>query len=341
MNKTLLSEALTCIDENIIDDYFEIKAKMKKPKKRIALWSRIGAVAACFALLAVAALWLFLPASVTEEQVMYCISIPISGFDAEYQVITKMSRYEKMVLGSRVGEPFAEHGELELFKLKGRDSIEFLIVRNSEGEYRLLKFIRYWSEDGAVDVTFGQVLNEIYGIASADEFNSVRFSKSNHFRDDIGEKVFVNTTVIDDAESLGRIYSILSGLKFYEHKSIVSSVSPHDEAYLRGEKPLSAQTERLVKLKLTDGRELELYLYASDGCISIPGGIIYAEMADADRDWLIGRVGIDTQYRDWGIPDDMGDRFDKNSNATEVPGAGMANDFNTFGAEFDTQNLFG
>ncbi len=321
MNKTLLADALTRIDETIIDDYFTARAKLKRPKKRIARWSSIAAVAACFVLLAVAALWLFLPASVTEEQVMYCISIPINGFDAEYRMITKMSRYDKMTLGSRVGEPFAKHGELEFFKLKGRDSIESLIVRDADGEYRLLSFIRYWSEDGAVDVTLGQIFREIYGINSAEAFHSASFSKSDNYRDSIGERVYVKTAVIDDAESLGRIYSILSGLNFYEHKSIVSSVSPHDEAYLRGEKPLSAQTTRRVKLKLTDGRKLELHLYAPDGCVSIPGGIIYAEMSDSDREWLIERVGIDTEHRDWGVPDDIGDWFDKNSTATEAPKA--------------------
>ncbi len=317
MNETMLLSAIGGIDEAFIA---ELDA-FTPPKKR-RLLPALSAAAACMLLFF--GIWLASPGRPNTEQVRRFTVIPIDGWLADYTLIEadEMSNFTRITLAARRGELYFERGGTKYWLLSGSDSPDRLILEEADGERTLLQFARimlvedvdltstYWYEWGWItdadlpslkigqNPTLSDVFSSIYAI-TAEDIASVRFDKASADRSAVGERVAVPPVAVRDDETIAHLFAILASLPLGDEDAWPESVFADDEAYLSGSAPLSAQTDRKMRIRIHDGRELVFTLHAADGCLSASGSV-WGPMTDADAAFLAETAGIDLAWRDWG-----------------------------------------
>ncbi len=309
MNTEMMLDILSGIEEKLIDEYFVIGEKARNAKILKRIWMRLGAAVACLALVMSVYIYLFVPLSAIETRAV-TLEFKIGDLNAVYvyKQVGAMSNFEKWTLNQNLGERFQIEYRT-LYKLKGHDDIEKLIVFDSIGNCNLIEFQRFLDDDGLtvnVDLTMGYVLDVIYNITSADDIRSVTFSKADwQIGNGIEKDVKISTETVRDRAQIDRIFSIFCSLKYPAKEYNDSYISPSHSDYLNGTSPLSVQTNRKMTVKLYDGRTFEWEFEPFGKCVDMgKTAPIYGDMSDEDLEWLIETIGIDTEYRNWGIPKD-------------------------------------
>ncbi len=314
MNTEMMLDILSGIEDDLIDEYFVIGEKARKTRTARKLWTRIAAAVVSLALVLVVSAWLFVPPNffkVLEQPGKPTFTFKINDLNAvyEYYYVDDISRFDRWNLENNIGERYTsvytDGGHFHMFKLKGHDDIEKLIIRDSIGNHNIIEFVGFANDEGLgvnLGLTMGDVLKTVYNIASSDEIKSITFSKADSGGGKIEESVIVPTIKIKDREQIERIFSIFSPLNYGTHEKISYVTSTFSE-YIEGKEPLAVQTNRTITVKLYDGRTYEWKFYPSGNCISI--GAQCGIISEQDMAWLIDLAQIDMEYRYWGTHKDV------------------------------------
>ena len=106
MTQEKIIDAITDLDSDILNRYFDMKADFaakKKPKKRT--WVKWASIAACVALLVSVSVWLFVPIPQTSEQVAIYTAIKLEDvYFATYLQVNDMSNFDRLTLESKIGD---------------------------------------------------------------------------------------------------------------------------------------------------------------------------------------------------------------------------------------------
>ena len=318
--------------------------KRKKTKNRI-LWGAVACLCAC--MLGFSA-WFFLPPNVVMNDSSIITVIRVEDQLFCYKVIrTKaMSRFELLLLPEERGEVLAVHGDSTFYRAAGEEDLEYIFQIDGDGKQRLLRFDDYvytagvdmttsywyemgWLDDediaalqGGGDGTMGEILKIVYGVDSAEDIRSIRFGKYGD-EDSVSRRVRIRTVRITDRETVARIYGMLASMTSmaYGQEWNSGSANARDEAYLNGEKPLSAQVDREITVTLNSGRELTFYYYPVTGFMRRNRPEFYTVLSEAENRWLIDLAEIDMEWHDWGTEEehDYGGEGNETATSPAVP----------------------
>ncbi len=295
-------------------------------KKHRALWV---AAAACFcACLLGFSAWFFVPPMGVVTNDMRLVVIRIDDRLVSYEIIKQkeLSRFERALLPDKPGEVLCTHGGCTFYRIAGAEDLTYLIMIDENGARSVLEYEDYvstvgmdmtdslltengWLTDGDIAAlngltkpTMEEVLETIYGVASADDLQSIRFEKMHAYRGSVDSRVRVKAVTVKDGEALARLYRLLAPMlpADYGQKLDFGSVGAHDEAYLKGQAPLDAQINRDLTVTLASGRRVTLSYYPATGLLRQRGTEFYTVLSEADNEWLIALVGIDMEWKDWG-----------------------------------------
>lgn len=312
---TLLGE----LDETVISP---VSAK----KKHRPLWV---AVAACFCICLLGfSAWFFLPPDTVTSQSAKYVVIRIDDRLATYYVIntSSLSRFARMRLPDTPGEILCAHGENTFYRARGEKDLYYVVQQRSDGSYAVLKFhdylsitgmdmtASYWYTSGWLtgeDIaalndtdspTMGEIWETVYGVTSHEDIQSIRFEKDSAYNDGISKRIKITPVTVKDSEDLARIYHLLVSMTPAEYGQELpyNYVDVHDEAYLSGEMPLSAQVNRDLTVTLASGRKLTFYYHPATGLLRQNGPDMYTVLSETDNQWLIQLAGISMEWQDWG-----------------------------------------
>ena len=321
------------LDTNVLDTNAPDTNTLTAPARRtVARRRRRGlkwAVAACICvgLLAFAA-WFFVPPSVVVPNSARFTVIRVEDRLASYRYINTrvMSRFEKFLLPDTPGELLAIHGGCRFYCAEGEDDLVYILQEKGNGDYDLLTFDgyvsfvgidmteSYWYTSGWLtdedlaalqndeEPTMMDLLDTIYSVASAEDIEWVRFSKSGAYNGGVSKKVKVKSVTVTDREAINRLYGLFSGFhtEEYGQQHDYGYVNTHDEAYLTGQKPLSAQVNRELTIRLTSGRDIICQYYPATGLLQQNVYEMHTNLSEEDNTWLIDLAEIDMEWRDWG-----------------------------------------
>lgn len=302
-------------------------APVVKPNKHRPLWA---AVAACFcACLLGFSAWFFLPPTSVISDDLQLVVIRIDDRLVSYKILktNTMSRFERMRLPDDPGEVLCRHKDCTFYRVAGESDLFYLIMVDGEGKTSVLEYEDYvptvgmdmtdslltkngWftEEDiaalnGTAPPTLGEILSVIYGVTSGEDLGSIRFEKSHTYRGGVEEKVKVPTMTVKEERDVERLYRLISAMTPLERDQTMDfgTVTPHDDAYLEGEAPLSAQTIRRMVLTPDNGHTVVVYYHPAAATLYQPGSNQYtAVLSQEDNEWLIALAKIDMAWRDWG-----------------------------------------
>ena len=338
---TLLGE----LDEGAV----QAPVTKRRKSKKLILWVA-AAACLCACLLGFSA-WFFLPPPVVTSQALVCTVVRVEDRLVSYKIIKTetLSRFARLRLPDEPGEVLVVHGDSTFYRAAGEEDLVYLIQIDGNGKRTVLEFYDYVNTAG-VDMTtsywytsgwlsdedirilesgkellpWGDILETIYSVSSARDIASVRFSKSGSDHSSVGDSVRVKTVTVKDAETLERLYDLFPRLHVEGYGDVppITSVHARDEAYLRGERPLSVQINRTVTVTLTSGRELTVTYYPAEGVLKQNSTGYYTILSDAENQWLISLAEIDMEWRDWGTektPDHGKGEGDETAVAPAVP----------------------
>ncbi len=303
MNDAMIN-GITDIDSDLIENYFAFKAQLavKKRRERAARMRRmIGVAAACFAIVVSVSLWLFVPIE-NGEQTERSHSIQCEDLYIQYREISAMNRFELFTLEAKAGDLYSETDGIAYYRLKGSNSTEHLILRNTAGEYKLLEFRQCYYLEGDGEITLQYIFGSVFGVENAGQIEKIVFEKVKNRKGSIDRDVVVQEATASEYEIKQRILLILDALT-YSADFDIPSVLPHDEVYLTGKMALSTQTERQITVYLQDGRRIEMRFFPYGNCVTL-NGAAYVGISENDLQWLIDIANIDMEYHNWGIPDE-------------------------------------
>lgn len=275
-------------DENIVKG-------AKTPIKKKLNWKVWGAMAACLCLILIAGIGfnIFKPDgfntmianSVTDTTVHYTF-IDIEGKTATYhEVSIDDSKLEKYV-----GEQYQQDNAGIWYFPAGTNNLKYLLRQNSEGIISLWVFSDFVVDEGS-SYTYGDVLNTIYQVNSADNFISITTTPSNSDNTAIGRAIqkevgISNYTNRKDIETFYNIivevvcYGADSESKGNSSRFSYSFSTEEQDKLTSGE---STYGTRFIKITLADGTTIDSWKYdALTGCFFEYGGIFTEPLSDED-----------------------------------------------------------
>jgi len=273
----------------------------KVQKKKRNGWVKWASMAACFALLVSASLWLFVPGLGTSDQAAIYTSIKLDDvYCASYLHVNDMSNFDKLTLESKIGDLYLETETQKLYKLKGHEDIAQLIAVTNDGDTRLFRFsdVNYLEKD-AEPFSFGFMLENIFNVKNADDIKSVKFEKAIFSSKDYYKMVKVNTVTVTDDEQIEKMFDVFGALTkteitFSEH------IDHHSEKYLNGTLPLSVQVQRKVTMEFENGTSIELLFDPHYKQLRWKGTNYFEGFTEEDLDLLIEIAEINMEHVDYG-----------------------------------------
>ena len=298
---------------------------IKVTRRRALTW--VAAACVCIGLLGFAA-WFFVPPLTVTDNSYQITVIRLEDRLAAYRYIETrtLSRFERLGLPDTPGELLATHGGHRFYRAEGEDDLVYILQEKGNGDYDLLTFDGYvslvgldmtesywytsgWLTDedlaalqGGEEPTLIDLLDTIYSVASAEDIEWVRFSKSGTYNGGVTKQVKVKSVTVTDREAIERLYGLFPRFhtEEYGQQRDYGYVNAHDEAYLTGQKPLSAQVDREVTIRLTSGREIICQYFPATGLLLPNVYEMYTNLSEEDNAWLIDLAEIDMAWRDWG-----------------------------------------
>lgn len=333
MKNTRIARAIQHLDDDLISDIV-----LEMPKKKHPIWKTLATVAACLCLvcgLALLSAYLFLPPedffppSVSEDASVSMVAFcRVEDRIADYERV-ELSHLELFLLDDKIGELYAQRGESKFYRLKDADDLEYLIYQKNDATApELLRFHAFWmpeSEENLKEfyayrsgmlndaeleglnydpIGIDEVLQKIYCVFDAEDLKEIRFEKSNVDNSKIGKSVDVKTVKVRDEATLSVLYEILASAKFQlVYQEIETDrVFCESEAYLNGQAPLSAQTERNITLVLQNGKEITFGFSPRLGHLWLDSYYLCAVIGQsAQIQRLIEIARIDMEYHYYGV----------------------------------------
>ncbi len=288
MTKQELFCAIGDVREEWINDADAVSIRRATRARRAGrLARRVGAVAACLVLLLTAgyrfACWYF-PLG-AYEQVMRITPVVFNNRLMMY-AFERLGDGQEMMLRHQRGEYLGHNGAYDVWQLKGRDDYAELIFSDGEN-WELGRFNQYsalaqgWTYDEEADAdwwyaslmtpeewrkidtsayTLVDVLQQIYGVDSADDIVSVRFEKSGIDNTQIGRSVKVETVTLRDADEIAQVWNILISLTPTDHYADRPTPTVAKPDNVR-----SVQVVRDVTISFKNGTVLEFEYNPSGG----------------------------------------------------------------------------
>jgi hypothetical protein len=323
-------ELLTLLGELAEDTVYESASAGERRRNlgRRRIPRIMAAVCACL-LLAVFSVWFFTPGSfdVTENGGLWTV-VRVGDRLMFYRNVREsaLSPYQRLRLPRKQGEMLDEQGFFTFYRVADRDDLVYILTDWPKGEPVVLEFqeAAYWPDVNLRDTewyaagriddediaaleqmrmpTLGEVLETIYGVRSGEDIRRVRFQKDDADNSSFGKRVRVKAVTTRDAEEISRIYTLLCGMTPRDERQEISfgHVGMHDEAYLKGEAPLSGQVNRDIAVELESGYTLRFTFYPAVGILRQTGTDMLAVLSEEDTAWLIDLAKIDMEWRDWG-----------------------------------------
>ena len=277
----------------------------KVQKKKKNGWIKWASMAACFALLVSASLWLFVPGLGTSDQAAIYTSIKLDDvYCASYLHVNDMSNFDKLTLESKIGDLYLETETQQFYKLKGHEDIAQLIAVTNDGDTCLFRFstMDYWETD-AEPFNFAFMLENIFNVKNAEDIKSIKFEKASFSKTDISNKVKVNTVTVTDDEQLGKLYEIFASLEDTKIE-FTEYIDHRSEKYLNGTLPLSIQTIRKVTMEFENGTSIELQFDPYYKNLRLKNTNSFEGFAEEDLNWLIELAEINMKHVDYGTIND-------------------------------------
>lgn len=298
MTSMNLLQAIGRIDPKMIDAAAPVENVQKKKRNTLIKWVSI---AACFALIVSASLWLFVPFPQTSEQVAIYTAIKLEDvYSAGYIQVNDMSNFDKLTLESKIGDLYLETETQKLYKIKGHADISQLIVVSGDGDTSLFRFsdVNYLEKD-AEPFSFGFMLENIFNVKNADDIKSIKFEKAIYSSKDYYKMVKVNTVTVTDDEQIEKMFDVFGALTdteitFSEH------IDHHSEKYLNGTLPLSVQVQRKVTMEFENGTSIELLFDPHYKQLRWKGTSYFEGFTEEDLDLLIEIAEINMEHVDYG-----------------------------------------
>ena len=339
---TLLGE----LDEDLlipVQQTAPARRTVKTTKHRSPLkW--VSAACICMMLLGFAA-WFFIPPSTVSSHSYQYTVIRIVDRLASYRYVklSTLSRYERLLLPDTPGELLATHGESNFYRAEGEDDLVYILQETAGGDYDLLIFDGYvstvdigqsywytsgWLTDediaaltGGDEPTMLELLDTIYSVSSAEDIAWIRFEKDSAYNDKVSKRVKVRSVTVTDREAIERLYQLYPRFhtEEYGQQHAYGHVDAHDEAYLTGASPLSAQVNREMVIKLSSGRELRCKYYPATGLLRQSTFEMYTNLTEAENQWLIGLAEIDMEWKDWGTEEPRDNKVSDKAETETVP----------------------
>ena len=316
------------------------------PLRRRRLRSWIAAACLCL-FTAVFAVWFFTPPQIdgTENGGVFYTFVRIDHQLYSYHILhpSFLSPYEYLTLPDRRGAVVGRHGDSTFYRAAERDDLAYLLMVDGDGKQWVLEFAEspYWpgmdlrdtqwyasgwltDEDiaalsDAPTPTLGNVLETVYDVTSGAGIRRIRFEKDDAYNGTISKRVRVKPVTVRDEAALARFYGLLAEMKpaEYGQKLPFGSVNHHDESYLKGEAPLSAQVDRDITVTLESGYQIHFTFYPATGLLTQSGSNLYAVLSETDTQWLIRLADIDMDWKDWGTEEPIScEEGDGNETAT-------------------------
>ncbi len=305
-------------------------APVVKRNKHRPLWVA-AAAGLCACLLGFSA-WFFLPPMGVFNDDLRTVVIRVDDRLISYEILDTdtLSPFERMLLPDEAGEVLIRHKDCTFYRVAGTSDLFYLIMVDGDGKTSVLEYEDYvptmgidmtdslLTENGwfteediaALNVTtpptMGEAWETVYGATSADGLQSIRFEKVHAYEGGVESKVRVKAVTVRDQETLARLYGMLVPMipADYGQEPDFGIVGAHDEAYLKGEAPLCAQTARDLTVTLASGRRVKLSYYPATGLLHQRGTRFYTMLSKTDNEWLIDLAEIDMSWKDWGTEKD-------------------------------------
>ena len=326
MNNYLFVDAVSYLDADLLAEHLKNKERYRKKQQKRAnneetsylappvvtstnkakkrrLWQKLGISAACFTIILSVSVWLFVPIK-TGLQIEKTYIVNTENLCLQYREVSALSRFDVFTLESKIGDIYFEENGITYYTLKNYEGVDFLILLDATGEYKLLEFRECYSNEDDTEITLQYIFDSIYCINDVTQIKKITFEKVDHRQNGIIDKdVSIKKVSISEADLNQRILKILSSMKRTDNIN-VPSVLPYDEEYLKGEMALSSQTERKITIYLNDSRTLELDFIPYGNFVNF-NGVVYVGISEPDYQWFIDVANIEMEHYNWGIPNDV------------------------------------
>ncbi len=285
------------------EEFFEILGELddkivvhaKSTGKKEPHWKIWGAMAACvcFTVIAVASFHMFQPdgfhamiADYTAHTTVHYAAVHMEEKTAVYhEVSIDSSKLEKYM-----GEEYQQDKDGTWYYPAGAENLKYLLRQNGEGILSLWVFSDFIVEEGA-SYTYGDVLDTIYGVDSAEDFISITAAPSDSNNTDIGKAIQeqIGISVYTDRKDMEDFYDIIVDVVCYgadseskgDHNRFSYSFSTDQQDKLTSGE--STYGTRFLKITLADGTTIDSWKYdALAGCFFEYGGIFTEPLSDED-----------------------------------------------------------
>lgn len=245
-----------------------------------------------------------------QNQELRFTILPVGDRAAEYHMVELDDSGDP--LAGLLGEPFALEG---WYRPAGHDELQYLISREADGTYLLWEFSSFvvWSEEERAEAlhaaeegtsawvgqpwfrpdldaspySYGEVLEQVYGVTSADALTSVTVSPANMDNTAPGKalQAEIGTTTLTGREALDTLYGVLTGLT-------CTGDSNWEQIGLPADLLEAVRVGRYLSIQAGDTVIDGLKYTAAAGQFYEYGGISYAPLGAADAAAVSTLMGI-------------------------------------------------
>lgn len=322
---TLLGE----LDDDVLTAKTAPALTKSGTKKRRRTLTALTAACLCLCVLGASA-WFFIPPNTSTTDSAKYVTIRLDNRLASYRVInTKtLSRFERLRLPDTPGEVLCTHGENVFYRAEGEEDLTYIIQKRGDDSYVVLEFgdyistmgidmrESYWYTEGwltdediaalnGAPISYDEdILRDVYGVDSAKDIVRIKFEKADFDNSSVGRSVKIKSVTVKDEETVAVVYGLLTQMEALPVTADwpLTRIFSEHESYLKGETPLSIQTDRKVTVTLQNGRELEYFYSPVDRllCSTAPLCAYTVTLTEAENDLLIRVCGIDLTWQDHG-----------------------------------------
>lgn len=327
MKSKKLNEGFQYIDDKYLDIVEEEKTTMGQKK----VWIKWGAIAASFAIIATLAyvnLEFLIPKGVDLGDVQLGDTIndqeekigknqsnelnePNNLYVDASDLITSSGGKEELLVTKSVEIPNGKYkatyskvntisseklqeskgkkleGLDNIFYLSGHNDLQYIIQKSADGIYELLKFQSFESEN----YPYGDVLELVYGINSAEDIVSIYVEAANMDNTDSGKKAQeeIGTLTVTKKEDIREIYEIISAMICYgEDNWDMIDYGSNDSGMVE-----SVRQGRYLTFNLRNKSAIDGLKYTGiSGMFYEYSGIAYNRLNDADKGTVERIIGI-------------------------------------------------
>lgn len=322
MRKEEFCEILGDVNENYVKEARRPQTTARKPAR--ARWTSVPAVRIRWAALT-ACLCLCLA---TAGVLLYGALIP-QDFDslvaktgaghtddvihATYLAVgSRIACYHEVSIDSGkleayVGEPYLQEDGRSWFYPSGVDNLKYLICREEEGNLSLWVFSAFlvtedlssWIFEGFTDpvtapYTYGEVLETIYGVDSAEDIVSITTTPFGYNNADLGKKIQkeIGTHTYTDREDIAAFYKIIVKVTCLG----TSSENPADSSrftysfFADGQERASIYATRKLTITLTDGTTIDSWNYTALSGSFFEYGSIFTEPLPEEAVYTLNEI---------------------------------------------------